>query len=224
MPIPHQFIFLPTCFGGGAVPPTPPTPEIIPTLIETYPLAEATESVSTSSSAWQGVSQSFLLQPLDPSYNQAFSHLWVQFYTERPAVAGYKFKIGLYAVSESDQKESTLVAMSDIKSSIGADGGWKHVRINPKGSESIVLNGSVQYRIALFTDAFYTPGEFVFKCKPYSDWEEPFESSHITSPADSDVNATDETLATVRHEGWRSNMYLWFGVCPPESAIEESLP
>lgn len=222
MAIPHQFIFGNS--GGCTVPPTPPTPEIIPTLFECYPLAEATESASTSSAAWQGVAQSFLLQPLEESYHQEFSHLWVQFYTKKPAVAGYRFKIGLYAVSDNDQNESTLVAMSNIKSSIGADGGWKHIRIDPIYSGRIVLDGSVQYRIALFTDAFYTPGEIVFKCKPYSDWTQPFKSSHVTSPPAANVNTDNENLVTLRHEDWISDKYLWFGVCPPEAATEESLP
>lgn len=213
MPIPHQVIYIQ---HGGS--PLPPGPGIV-TELETYPIEQAVNYVATNAADWQGEAQVFDLQ--DPTQSTDNAYLWGEFYLLSPPQAGFEYRIALYR--KSNDQHASLVGISDLLSTIGANPGYKWVKIKPPtGQNNIHLEAGDHYQIALLTNQ-YNVGEMVFKCKYYDD-PMPYKSNHITSPPAATSQTSEGNLMNIEFGNWRSNFYLWFAVALEGATNSENLP
>lgn len=212
MPIPHQTVLHVNPEGIPF-----PVPEL-PGELETYPFEDAVDVVETSAANWQGVAQVFDLRESSAQFSDPF--VWVEFYSELPAVAGYRFKVGLY--KRTSNTSSTLVAMSETLTSVGSPGGFKRVKLLPYNSQTVSITAGETYQIALYTSQ-NPNGKFVFRCKEYMGSED-YASNHITYPPSATVETSDDTLSRIEYGSWISAFYIWFSVSRAATSEYEVLP
>lgn len=204
-------------FGHSSM---PPDPGFLSDL-ETYPYAQAVNYVATSSADWQGQAQIFDLE--DPTENWSEPYIWCQFFLLSPPKVGFEYRVGLYR--KVNDYNGQLIGLSDLKTTVGngTAPGFKWVKIKPlTGHNAIDLSSTEHYQVALLTNQ-YNIGEMVFGCKEYND-NQPYKSNHITSPAAVTSQSSEGDLMNIGFGGWRSDFYLWFGLCKSGAENSENLP
>ena len=197
MAIPHQVHLTAPLSGGLGMPPDPKS-----SVIETFPLDEATIDLATSADAWQGVAQIFDLQVRNDV--ELGSTFFVNFVTTSPSVIGLKYRFGLY--KETATNEATCLAKSPLLYTNGGYYGACCVRLT--ADQNVSISTAYKYFIA-FTMGGFNTGSITLKAKP-EDYV--LQAQHITYPSNFNAESADSAWNTIRYGSWNSDYDVWFGL------------
>lgn len=213
MPIPHQFIFLPTCSGGGG------GGDEVP--METYPFDETDKTSTVNHPNGNAPAQ---LHRLDTT---AITHpinlvgnCWLRFNVVSSLV-GLRYRVAIY--HETTTGNGELIALSVPKDIVGGVTGECWVVLGVEVSPHGQILPDEKYYVALFLDANVDNRGFLelsAKDNTSQQWGD-LTSQYITAPSlNSDSNHGD--FATIQFGSWRYNDLLWFRLDP--DGTTERLP
>lgn len=210
MPIPHQFIFLPTCFGGGGG-----------DAMETYPFDDTDKISTVNHPNGHAPAQLHLLDTTAITNSiKLVGNCCLRFHVVSSSV-DLRYRVAIY--HEKTTGNGELIALSVPKDVVGGVTGECWVVLGVETSPYAQILPDEKYYVALFLDTNVNNQGFLAlaaKDNSSQQWGA-LTSQYITSPSlNADSNQAD--FATIQFGSWRYDDLLWFRLDP--KGTTERLP
>ena len=202
MPIPHQFIFLPTCSGGG---------DEVP--METYPFDETDKTSTVNHPNGTAPAQLHRLDTTAVTHPiNLVGNCWLHFNVVSSLV-GLRYRVALY--HETTTGNGELIALSIPKDIVGGVTGECWVVLGVEVSPYVQILPAEKYYVD--NQGFL---ELSAKDNTSQQWGD-LTSQYITAPS-LNADSNFEDFATIQFGSWGYNDLLWFRLDP--DGTTERLP
>lgn len=194
MPIPHQFIFLPTRSGGN---------------METYPFDDTDKTIIVDRPNGYAPAQlhrldtTAIIQPINLVGNCCLHFNVVS------SSVGLRYRVAIY--HETTTGNGELIALSVPKDVVGGVTGECWVVLGVEVSPYAQILPAEKYHVALFLDTDVNNQGFLelsAKDNTSQQWGD-LTSQYITAPW-LNANSNHQDFATIQFGSWRHNDLLWF--------------
>lgn len=206
MPIPHQFIFLPTRSGGG---------------METYPFDDTDKTSIVDTPNGYTPAQLHRLDTTAITHTINLVGNCCLHFNVVSSLAGLRYRVAIY--HETTTGNGELIALSVPKDVVGGVTGECWIVLGVEVSPYAQILPDEKYYVALFLDTNANNQGFLelsAKDNSSQQWGD-LTSQYITSPSlNADSNHAD--FATIQFGSWRYDDLLWFRLYP--EGTTERLP
>jgi len=207
MPIPHQFIFLPNCFGGGAM--------------ETYPFDDTDKTSIVNHPHGFAPAQLHRLDTTAVTNHINLVGNCCLHFNVVSSLVGLRYRVAIY--HETTTGNGELIALSVPKDVVGGVTGECWLVLGVEVSPYAQILPDEKYYVALFLDNNVDNQGFLelsAKDNSSQQWGK-LTSQYITSPS-LNADSNHEDFATIQFGSWRYDDLLWFRLYP--EGTTERLP